>query len=201
MIRAVFFDFYGVWLPDVFSEYLQEAHQHGPQASDELVSLTSQYFHGKVSLETLATGLRDNLNRPDITAEKLLLDANSVSPAIVSFMRELHEHFLKLGVLANLGVQEYKLLNDFNDANQVLEVIAGPVPFRSDAPLLSQEIFAQALHAIGEPPASCLAVTGNTEYQSFASSLGITVVLFEGFPKLRQSLTQLLDSEVEQTNS
>lgn len=201
MIRAIFFDFYGVWLPDVFSEYLKEAEQQGPQVSDELVSLVSQYYHGKVSLGTLANSFRDRLNRPDITADALLLDQRNISPAIVSFMREMHEHFLKLGVLANLGVQEYKLLVDFNNTHQVLEVIAGPTPFHSDAPLLSQDIFSQALHAIGEPPTSCLAVSGNESYRHFAESLGMKVLPFEGAPKLRDSILQIIASDLNESSA
>jgi hypothetical protein len=96
MIRAVFFDFYGVWLPDIFSQYLAEAQPMGPQVTDELVSLLNRYYHGEVSLEDLAGGFKFKMNRPDISADQLLLNASSVSPAIVTFMRELHEHFLKI---------------------------------------------------------------------------------------------------------
>jgi len=201
MIRAIFFDFYGVWLPDVFAEYLAEAEQLGPQVSDELVVAVNQYYHGEMSLNDLAGKFKFSMNRPDIDADKLLLDQRNISPAIISFMRELHEHFIKLGVLANLGVQEYKLLSDFNETNQVLEVIAGPLPFRSPQPLLSPDIFSQALHAIGEPPQSCLAVTGNTNYQHFAESLGIQVLPFEGFPKLRETLLARITSEAQQANN
>lgn len=201
MIRAIFFDFYGVWLPDVFAEYLAEAQQLGPQVSDELVSAVSQYYHGEMSLSDLAGKFKFAMDRPDIDAEKLLLDQRNISPAIVSFMRELHEHFVKLGILANLGVQEYKLLEDFNATNQVLEVIAGPLPFHSPQPLLSQEIFGQALHAIGEPPESCLIVTGNATYQHFAENLGIRVMPFAGFPRLREDLNQILDSEAQQNSA
>lgn len=196
MIRAIFFDFYGVWLPDVFEEYLREAEALGPQVSDELVSKVSQYYHGKLSLGDLAGAFKYAMNRPDIDADRLLLDPHNISPALVGFMRELHEHFLKLGVLANLGVQEYKLLMDFNEANQVLEVVGGPTAFQKDVPLLSEEIFAQALQAIGEPPASCLVVTGNANYASYAESIGMQVLRFQGFPKLKEELDQRLSSEM-----
>ena len=111
-------------------------------------------------------------------------------------MRNLHGHFVKLGVLANLGQQEFKLLTDLNAHTQLFEVITGPLPLQMQAPLLSQDVFAAALQAIGEPPRSCLVVTGNPAYLSFAESLGITALPFEGFPKLQQTLEQLLTSEV-----
>jgi FMN phosphatase YigB (HAD superfamily) len=196
MIRAVLFDFYGVWLPDVFAGYLAEAEQHGQQAVAELDSTLYQYFHGQTDIEGVAGSLRYKLSRPDIDAAQFRLDEHSISPAIVDFMRELHGHFVKLGVLANLGTQEYQLLNDFNQHNQVFETIAGPLPFQMEQRLLSNEVFARALQTIGEPPASCLIVTGDPAYQDFARRLGMTVLPFEGFPKLRQEIEQILASEL-----
>lgn len=196
MIRAVLFDFYGVWLPDIFNNYLGEAQQSGPQAVSELEQVVSQYFHGLTDIQEVAGKFRFKMSRLDIEASQFLLDERSISPAIVDFMRELHGHFVKLGVLANLGNQELKILNSFNERNQVFEVIAAPLAFHSDKPLLSNEVFAQALQAIGEPPNNCLVVTGNANYQAFASSLGMTVLPFQGFPKLRQELDQLLSSDL-----
>ncbi|MDB5164996.1 MAG: hypothetical protein JWL89_622 [Candidatus Saccharibacteria bacterium] len=196
MIRAVFFDFYSVWMPDIFAAHLALAQEHGPQAVSELEHTVSRYFHGLVSIEDVADEFRYKLSRPEIDASQFILNERSISPAIVDFMRELHGHFVKLGVLANLGTQEYQLLTDFNNRNQVFEVIAGPLPFHLDKPLLSNEVFSQTLKTIGEPPRSCLVVTGNAAYQSFASSLGISVLPFQGFPKLKQELDQLLASEL-----
>lgn len=196
MIRAVLFDFYGVWLPDVFFNYLSEAEQHGQQAVAELESIVNQYFHGQLNVSDVAGHFRYKLSRMDIESSQFILDEHSISPAIVDFMRELHGHFVKLGVLANLGTQELKLLQDFNTRNQVFEVIGAPLAFSSDKPLLSKEIFAQALQIIGEPPTSCLVVSGNSAYQEFAGSLGMTVLPFQGFPALRQELNRILSSEV-----
>jgi beta-phosphoglucomutase-like phosphatase (HAD superfamily) len=195
MIRAVLFDFYGVWLPDIFASYLAEARQQGFEASDELESLVSRYFHGMVDVQEVADTMRFKMNRPDIDARQFILNQSSIAPAIVDFMRELHSHFVKLGVLANLGNQELQLLNDFNAKNQVFEVIAGPLAQHSDQPLLSNEVFAQALQDLGEPPTGCLVVTGSDTYKNFAGSLGMRVLPFEGFPKLRQDLDQLLASD------
>src|SRR5690606_18850604 len=100
----------------------------------------------------------------DISAQQFTLQESDISPEVAAFMRELHGHFVKLGVLANLGAQEYKLLTDFNTHNQVFEVIASPLAFGLKLPLLSKEVFAKALQAIGEPPRSCLVVTGNQDY-------------------------------------
>jgi FMN phosphatase YigB (HAD superfamily) len=195
MIRAVLFDFYGVWLPDSFAEFLEQARQHDYQAGAELETQLYQYFHGQLSVEDLVGSFRFKLNRMDLDPAQFVLNEGSIAPAIVDFMRELHGHFVKLGVLANLGSQELQLLNNFNQHNQLFEIIASPLAFGSEQRLLTNEIFAQTLQAIGEPPQNCLVVTGNPDYQNFAQNLGMTVLPFEGFPKLRQDLEQRLASE------
>ncbi len=196
MIRAIFFDFYSVWVPDIFTEYLNLAEQRGPEVAGKLEAVVEQYFRGTISIEEVAGAFRYQLSRPDIDNNLFVLRANDISPSLTDFMRNLHGHFVKLGVLANLGQQEYQILTDFNNRTQLLEVIAGPLPLQLQSPLLSNEVFAKALQAIGEPPASCLVVTGNTAYQAFAASIGMDTLLFEGFPKLQQTLEQVLTSEV-----
>lgn len=196
MIRAVFFDFYSVWTPDVFSEYLALAQNYGPKVAGEIEEIIVKYFQGEVTPEYVADTFRYKLSRPDIDTSQFTLAEADISPEIVTFMRGLHGHFVKLGVLANLGPQEYALLTSFNNHNQLFEVITGPLYVQSPVPLLSQEMFEQALQAIGEPTRSCLVVSGNTPYLSFAESLGIATLPFEGFPKLKVSLDQLLTNEV-----
>lgn len=196
MIRAVLFDFYGVWTPDIFAQYLTLAEQRGPQARDSLEQSIRQYFRGEIGVDDIAGAVRYTLSRPDIDSATFRLDVHNVAPAIASFMREMHEHFVKLGVLANLGAQEYELLNNFNNQNQVLEAIGGPLPYQMLEPLLSNEVFVRALQDIGEPPENCLVVSGSQDYLNFAATTGMTTVPFEGFPKLRDTLLQLVSTEV-----
>lgn len=196
VIRAIFFDFYGVWRPDIFSDYLAQAQQQGPVIAGDLEEVVNKYFRGQVNVEYVADSFRFKLSRPDIDTAQFTLRENDITVAVTEFMRNLHGHFIKLGVLANLGSQEVELLTNFNTHSQLLEVIAGPLPLKINAPLLSQEVFAAALQAIGEPPRSCVVITGNLAYKEFAESLGITAILFQGLPKLKQTLDQMLASEM-----
>lgn len=192
MIRAIFFDFYSVWVPDVFSDYLAQAQQQRPDEVPKLLGIVAQYFQGQLSPDDVATGFRLALNRPDIVTEQFKLQESDISPVVGEFMRELHGHFVKLGILANLGRQEYDLLTEFNQHNQLFEVITGPLALGLNAPLLSEEVFSRALQAIGEPPRSCLIVSGNDAYRQFAESLGITSLPFQGLPQLQQTLKQIV---------
>ena len=196
MIRAIFFDFYSVWVPDVFSDYLAIAQQSGPAVAGELQSIVDQYFRGEITPEKVADSFRYKLSRPDIDSNVFTLRPDSISPAVTNFMRNLHGHFVKLGVLANLGPQEYAILSEYNKQNQLFEVITGPLPLHLQVPLLSQDVFAQALQAIGEPPRSTMVVSGNAAYLQFAQSLGLGALSFAGLPNLQQTLEQILSSEV-----
>lgn len=197
MIRAVLFDFYSVWLPDVFKNYLAEAQPRGPMVVSELEHVVHQYFRGQVGVEDVAGKFRYTLSRPDIDSSEFIVNERRISPAVADFMRELHGHFLKLGVLANLGQQEIMVLNDFNRRTQVFEVVASPLSLQINAPLLSNDVFAKALQTIGEPPQSCLVITGSPDYETFALGLGMSVIKFAGFPALRQELNQRLSIELK----
>jgi FMN phosphatase YigB (HAD superfamily) len=196
MIRAIFFDFYSVWVPDVFADYMTQAQQRGPAVVSELQTVVDQYFLGEATPGVVAENFRYKLARPDIDESQFTLREEDISPAVTNLMRELHGHFVKLGVLANLGTQEYAILTDFNARNQLFEVIAGPLPLRMRARLLTQEVFAKTLQAIGEPPGSCLAVSGDPNYLQFAQSIGMATLPFAGMPSLQQTLDQLLASEM-----
>jgi FMN phosphatase YigB (HAD superfamily) len=196
MIRAIFFDFYSVWMPDIFSDYLAQAQQHGPVVTGELQAVVNKYFQGEVTPEFVADSFRFKLSRPDIDVNQFTLKETDISPAVTSFMRNLHGHFVKLGVLAYLGPQEYAILTNFNNHNQLFEVITGPLPLHLNAPLLSNEVFAAALQAIGEPPGSCMVVSGNPNYLTFAQSVGMGTLQFSGLPNVQQTLEQILTSEL-----
>jgi FMN phosphatase YigB (HAD superfamily) len=195
MIRAIFFDFYSVWVPDIFSDYLTQAQQNGPLVVGELQAVVDKYFFGEATAAAVAEAFRFKLSRPDIDESQFTLRETDITPAVTNLMRSLHGRFVKLGVLANLGTQEYQILVDFNAHNQLFEVIAGPLALRIRAPLLSQQVFAKALQAIGEPPSSCLVVTGNPSYLQFAQSVGMGTLQFAGLPNLQQTLDQLLASQ------
>lgn len=191
MIRAVFFDFYTVWTPDRFSYYLAAAQMVGPEVYKEAYDTVNKYFHGETDINGVADFFRVRLGHPDITAELFKLSQESIAPAIIDLMRNLHAHFLKVGVLGNLGRQEVLLLNNFNEQNQLFEMIASPLSLQTKAPLLSREVFVKALNGIGEPPAQTLLVSGNPLILDFAKSLDINTLQFEGLPKLQTSLDQI----------
>jgi FMN phosphatase YigB (HAD superfamily) len=195
MIRAIFFDFYSVWTPDKFGFYLANAQLNGPEAYKKLYDDMERYYHGEVDIEYLAEAFRYNLGHPDITSTLFKLNEADISGEIVNFIRSLHGHFIKIGILANLGPQENKLLSDFNEHNQLFELIASPLSLGIKTQLLNQEVFAKALQSIGEPPTSCLLVSGNPYYLAFASLFGLRTLQFEGLPQLEQSVGTMLASE------
>lgn len=196
MIRAIFFDFYSVWTPDKFSYYLANAQLNSPEVYKKLYDIIEKYYHGEVDINYVADAIRVNLGHQDVTAEIFKLSETSISPEITNFIRELHAHFIKIGILANLGHQEYELLNNFNEHNQLFETIASPLTLGIKSSLLNPEVFVKALQAIGEPPDSCLIISGNPYILAFAYSLGIATLQFEGLAKLETSLQHIMTSDI-----
>jgi FMN phosphatase YigB (HAD superfamily) len=192
MIRAVFFDFYSVWTPDRLSYYLACAQLIGPDIYKELTDVTEKYNQGDMSIDDLTSTFRYKLGAKDIGPDSFRLNAGSISPSITDFMRSLHGHFVKVGVLANLGQQEYAILKQFNDANQSIETVASPYSLNLKKPLLDQEVFNKAFTAIGEPAESCLVISGNPAYLAFAKLMGAQTIQFEGLAALQTVLDKLL---------
>ena len=195
MIRAVFFDFYSVWTPDKFSYYLAYAELMDPSIYKELCDATEKYYQGDMSLEDLSGTIRYKLGASDVDNDSFKVSANTISPDITNFMKELHTHFVKVGVLANLGHQEYDTLKQFNDANQIIEIVASPSSLGIKKPLLSQEVFSRAFESIGETADSCLYVSGNPYHLAFASVMGAHTLQFEGLGQLKTSIDQILSQD------
>lgn len=191
MIRAIFFDFYGVWAPEKFTTYLAQAQQQNPAVVPEIQAAIDKYYLGFSDIDLVVNSFKFKLNRTDIEREDFELKEERIAPGLIDFMRNLHAHFLKLGVLAKLGKQEYELLQTLNRRQQLFEVIAGPVT--SGSPLLSRETFASALRDIGEPPETCLLVSNDRDYLAYAQGLGLQILVFESFEKLQQTLPPLLE--------
>lgn len=196
MIRAIFFDFYSVWTPDKIGYYLAAGQLNGPEDYKILCDTVESYYLGKIDIKYLADTFKFKLGHPDLSEKMFELHEQNISSGIIDFMRSLHGHFFKLGVLANLGLQELKLINDFNLHNQIFEVIASPLSYKLNVPLQSKEMIDKALEDIQEPITNALYVSGNLPLLEFANFLGMAVIQFEGFDKLKSSIDKLISSEI-----
>lgn len=196
MVRAIFFDFYSVWTPDVIQGLLDDSATLGNDTHKSLATLVEQYYRGEQSLSVLADTFRYKLSRPDIDENTLSLRESDISPTVINFMRNLHGHFIKLGILGNLGKMEIDLLNQFNEDQPLFEVILSPLSLGLDRPLLSKQVFVKALQEIGEPPSLSLVVSGHQDYLDFASKFGMQTIKFEGLPKLANELWKLLSKDI-----
>ena len=56
MVRAIFFDFYSVWLPDTIANLLSEATAISPEVGAEMTKMVDHYYHGTVTIQQLADG-------------------------------------------------------------------------------------------------------------------------------------------------
>lgn len=196
MVRAIFFDFYSVWTPDKLQGLLDEAVALGPGEHAALAELVDKYYHGRATLAEVADAFRWKLGRGDIDEAALTLRETDISPTVANLMRVLHGHFVKLGVLGNLGKMELELLNHFNASQQLFEVIMSPLSIPTPKPLLSRDVFGKALGTIDEQPGTCLVISGHDDYLSFASGYGMQTIKYAGLGELGHSLGQLLAKDI-----
>lgn len=192
MIRAIYFDFYSVWAPEKFPKYLAMAEQKEPDIAHDIEEAIKKYNFGMADPEFMANTFKFKLDLSNVEPSEFEIREADISQALIDFIRGLHAHFLKIGVFANLGKQEYSLLQTLNLKYQLFEVITGPI--KLGAPLLTQEAFAGALQAIGEPPETCLLITGNEQFGGIAAGFGMQTLRFEGFSNMQQALGHLLAS-------
>ena len=193
MYRAILFDFYGVWGPDNFAAYLSQAEKLDPELAKEIDDIYRQYFSRLINIEEVIRGInyKFRLYGVVVNPTELVLNEQAFPEDIIHFIQYLHGHFMKVGVLANLGRQEYHLLEDLQAKYDLFDTVTGPD--KTGKPLLSRETFAVALQDLGEPPEDCLVISGSKQYISFAKSLGMQTHKFEGFPKLIETTRQELE--------
>ncbi len=189
MIRALIFDFYSVWVPDKFESLVMAANDKSKITGEQSKNALEQYYAGSIDLEHLIEFFRVSVNM-DISLADFKLDPKDISPRIIDFFRTLHMHFFKLGVVGNMGRQDYDLLLDIDRQFHQFEVIS--CPLEAQVPLLSKDMFVNVLRAIGEPPQNCILVSGHQEFLDFAASFGLQTVAYEGFPKLEKTIMPLL---------
>jgi FMN phosphatase YigB (HAD superfamily) len=197
MVKAIFFDFYSVWAPDKIQAILDEAKAVGAPETMAMTGLVDRYYHGELNLARLAYSLKFKLGSSNSEEASLALHGSDISPDLVNFMRALHGHFVKLGILGNLGFMELSLLYQLNSSAQPLfEAIVSPLSLSSPQSLLSQEVFNQASQTIGEVPGACVAVSGHDNYLAFASSFGMQTIKFTDLAQLEISLANLLAKDI-----
>lgn len=190
MIRAVLFDFYSVWTPDVFHRLAYEASQQEPAVAPKLEEITKKYYLGLANTEATINAFRRMSGQFAPSAELFELEKENISTQLVDVTRYLHSHFLKVGILANIGWRDHELLNDLNLKHQLFE--SSTTSLDMGELILCKEAFVKALQGMGEPPESCLIVTGNDPYRQFAERYGIHVLFFQNMPDFKLRLAQLM---------
>jgi FMN phosphatase YigB (HAD superfamily) len=193
MYRAILFDFYGVWGPDTFGFYIERAQREAPELVPEVQEVIHNYFLGLSDIKEVADSIhyKFNIRGINMDTSDLYINENSASPEIIRFIQYLHGHFIKVGMLANLGKQERRLLTNLQQQFNLFDTITSPEAL--GLPLLSPEVFAKALNDIGEPPQDTLVISSNPGYLEFAQKYGIGTMKFEGFPKLVEDLKKMIE--------
>jgi FMN phosphatase YigB (HAD superfamily) len=193
MIKAIFFDFHTVWKPDRLAYYLAMAEQYGPEVYESLYEIVEKYYHGAVQLEYVCDAIRIRLGQADVTVDQFKTTEADIAPSIVKLIQNLRAQYIKVGILANLGADEFDLLAKYTLANNVFDTVVCPISLSTPETLLSKEVFEGALRAIGEPPEQTMIISGNPYMVQFAASFNIYTMHFEGLNKLENNIFDRLN--------
>jgi FMN phosphatase YigB (HAD superfamily) len=196
MVKAILFDFYGVWARDKIQAVLDESEALGAPETATMAELVKRYYHGELNFAELIYFLSIELRITNLDEATLSVSESDIPPALISLARNLHSHFVKIGILANLGLTELTLLERFNSRQSLFEAVLSPLSLSVKHPLLSNEVFTKAVRSIDEVPGSCLVVSGHDDYLSFASNFGMHAIRFTGIAQLAETLEDLLLQDV-----
>lgn len=190
MLRAIFFDFYSVWAPDPFAKYLVQAERDDKQVAEILREDIKKYYYGIADADYIANSFKISLGIQDIEPSEFIIKEPRISPDKVQFFQNLHNHFVKVGILADMGKHEHGILTKLNNEYKLFENISSSYSLGHQ--ILDSQVFAKVLQAVGEPIEFCLIVTGNTEYIDFAEKLGFKTIKYVRMPDLIKSVNELL---------
>lgn len=190
MIRAVIFDFYSVIVPDVFEAFEKKVLEEDEDASSKIKKQVDNYYMGLSTFEYLIGALEYISGNEEELTKYFRLTDSDIPPIFIEIVKALHLHFMKVGILGNMGEQEIDLLTKFNEQYQEFDLISGPATYGE--PLLSEAFFKAALRDLGEPPQTCLLISGHQEYLNFAKQINMQTYGFVSFDDISRHLKEVV---------
>ncbi len=191
MIKAVIFDFYSVFRPDLFEDFIQQAKNFSFDESGRVIDELNNYYLGISDINDLTDAIHIIFKSKEIKTTQLIMDKLTIPESFINLTHKLHTHFIKIGIAGNIGKQEIKFLNRFNEQNHQFDLIAGPLNYGEL--LLSQKFFEEYLYEIGEPPENCLLISGHRDYINFCKDLGMKTYIYDNFNELQLDIFNLLE--------
>lgn len=186
MIRAIFFDCFGVLYVEVNQAYFAQF----PDIREELDDLNKQSDHGFIDRQTYITAVAKltGISQQD-TARAFAKEHVINRPLVHYIQHELKPHY-QIGLVSNIG---RGWMQDFFDEHQLhnlfeVTVLSSEEGITKPNPL----IFDRAAQRAGLSPDECLFIDDRQDNCEGARAAGMHALLFTDFAAMQQRIKQLL---------
>lgn len=185
MIRAIFFDCFGVLYVDVSHAYFANF----PQFHDELYDLNKQSDHGFIDRETYTRAVANITGVSEKETAEAFAKEHTINRPLVDYIQnELKPHY-SIGLISNIG---RGWINDFFDEHQLhdlfdIVVLSSEEGITKPNPL----IFERAAERMDVPVYESLFIDDIQANCDGAEQVGMKSLLYTSNKSLERSITQL----------
>lgn len=183
MIKAIIFDFYGVFYTDPYSAWLTA---NNLKREGEYYTVVHQQDIGEINDQQFLNRLSELIGRT-VTNEELY-SAVKIDPGVVRIARTLKGQY-KTALLSNASSSLYQLLNEYDLTDIFDEIVVS-----SDVGIAKPDprIFEYTLEKLGVNPSDTVFIDDNETYVHAAKELGINSLQFTSSEQLQTNLDKIL---------
>lgn len=186
MIKVILFDFYGLFLPDAYEQWLKN---NGLKREGFYADIIALQNNGSISerefLEKLSINLGRNVARSDIHSSNATLDYD-----LVDFVRTLKRSY-KIGLLSNASRKLRPKLSALG-VESLFDMIIISSEIGHAKP--SKEAFDAALRILETPSSEVLFIDDNPANVESAKAVGIKSIRYTTFEETKQLVQAALQS-------
>ncbi len=180
MIKALLFDFYGVFLPDAYNAWLQNNHLTREGVFAELITKRDR---GEIDSKTFLHGLSRAVGH-EVTIEEIHAGIQEVDTDLVEVVRTAKEKY-KVGLLSNASTALRVRLKDLGIYDLFDEIIISGETGHAKP---SEEAFSLATKKLGVEPEAVLFIDDNPGNTAASKLYGLQSATYTTLDELRQTL-------------
>ncbi len=189
MIRAIFFDCFGVVITDALKVVIDELTKSNPEAAQQIHDIIHANNRGLISPDDSNRQIADVLG-VSVEAWRNRIEKGEIKDErLLAYIRELRSHY-KIGLLSNVGRQSIQR----RFSPEELETYFDAVVASGDLGVMKPdpEIYLRGAEMLGVQPEECLMVDDRETHCGGAEAVGMETVLYRSYGQGRRALEALL---------
>lgn len=185
MIRAIFFDCFGVLYQTVHQAYFARF----PEFREELSDLNKQADHGFIDRETYTKAVAVITGVSEAETATAFMQEHAINKELVGYIRMTLKPQYKIGLISNIGrewIQDFFDEHELHDLFDVV-VMSSEEGITKPNPL----IFDRAAERIGFAPDECLFIDDRQENCDGAQQAGMRSLLYVSNRALEKTVEEM----------